>query len=86
MDGGSRLHPGGQDIYRNMKQFDADMRRNKWKNKDHFHLVQVKDIYTNFAAKMEQGGEAGPRDPVNALTATVYSQDSEGKEAVKNNK
>lgn len=61
------------DIYSSMKQFDAHMRKNKWKNKDHFHLVQVKDVYTTVAAKMEQGGAAGGRDPVGALTATVYS-------------
>ena len=69
-----------------MKIFDADIRRNKWKNKDHFHLVKVKDIYTSLAEKMEQGGAAGYRDPVGALTATVYSQDSEAKEEKKTNK
>lgn len=75
-----------RDIYQNMKQFDADIRRNKWKNKDHFHLVKVKDVYTTLAAKMEQGGAAGPRDPTGAMTATVYSQDSAAKEEVKTTK
>lgn len=77
--------PQERDIYQDMKQFDAELRRNKWKNKDHFHLVQVKDVYTTLAAKLEQG-TAGPGDPPGALTATVYSQDSEAKQEVKTNK
>jgi hypothetical protein len=28
-----------------MKQFDKDLRRNKYKNKDHFHVLQAKDIF-----------------------------------------
>lgn len=77
--------PQERDIYQDMKQFDAELRRNKWKNKDHFHLVQVKDVYTTAAAKLEQGA-AGPGEPPGALTATVYSQDSEAKQEVKTNK
>ena len=77
--------PQERDIYQDMKQFDAALRRNKWKNKDHFHLVQVKDVYTALAAKTEQAaGTTG--DPAGALTATVYSQDSEAKQEVKTNK
>lgn len=37
-----------------MKQFDADLRRGQWKNKDHFHLVQVEDVYAVAAAQGEQ--------------------------------
>ena len=28
-----------------MKKFDYDWKKNQYKNRDHFHLVQVKDVY-----------------------------------------
>ena len=58
-----------------MKQFDRDLRRNKFKNKDHFHMVPVKDIYEAIAKNPENAQKQTLMAP-NHFTATIYSQDS----------
>ena len=67
-----------------MKEFDHDLRKDRWKNKDHFHLVQVKDVYNVVGG--EKIKEDAFMDNMQALTATVYSQDSHGKEKIRDNK
>ena len=64
-------------LHQNMKQLDRDIRGGKFKNKDHFHIVEVQNVYDNL----------GPDHNLQQnYTKTVYSQGSQDGEKKQENK